>query len=50
MRSIPFALILAIAAIGLALAGLLDAVKDETALALAIIALALAILVPGRRL
>jgi hypothetical protein len=49
MKSIPFALILAIAAIGLALTAILDVVKDETALALGIIALALAIILPGRR-
>jgi hypothetical protein len=49
MKSIPFALILAIAAIGLALTAILDVVKDETALALGIIAVALAVLIPGRR-
>ena len=49
MRSIPFALILAIVAIALALTAILDVVKDETALALGIIALALALILPGRR-
>lgn len=49
MRSIPFTLILAIAAIALALAAILDVVKDETALSIGVIAVALAILLPGRR-
>ena len=49
MRSIPFTLILSIAALVLALTAILDVVKDETALSLGIICLALAFLIPGRR-
>jgi hypothetical protein len=49
MRSIPFTLILAAAALIFGLTAILDVVKDETALSLGIICLALAILIPGRR-
>ena len=49
MRSIPFTLILALAALVFALTAIFDVVKDETALSIAIICLALAILLPGKR-
>jgi hypothetical protein len=49
MRSIPFTLILAVAALVFALTAILDVVKDETALSIGIICLALALLLPGRR-
>ena len=47
MRTLPIAAILAIIALVLALLAMLDLVKDETALGLAVMALALAVLLPG---